>query len=57
MTHLISISEAGGRLRLSRSTINRMLDRGDMRRVRFGRTVRIPVEDVDHLVERHRSTE
>ena len=56
MTNLISIYEAGERLRLSRSTINRMLDRGDMRRVRFGRTVRIPADDVDQLVERNRST-
>lgn len=55
MTNLITISEAGDRLHLSRSTINRMLDAGAMRRIRFGRAVRIPSEDVEAFVQRLQS--
>jgi excisionase family DNA binding protein len=51
MTNLISIAEAQSRLSLSRSTINRMLDRGDIRRLHFGRAVRIPAEDIEALLQ------
>jgi excisionase family DNA binding protein len=57
MTNLISIAEAQERLSLSRSTITRMLDRGEIRRLNFGRAVRIPAEDIDALVQRARASE
>jgi excisionase family DNA binding protein len=52
MTALISISDVQQLLDVSRSTVNRLLDRGELRRVHIGRAVRIPAEDVDAFVHR-----
>jgi len=55
MNILISISEVQRLLNVSRATVNRLLDRGEMRRAHIGRSVRIPMEDVEAYVQRIRS--
>ena len=55
MNILISISKVQRLLNVSRATVNRLLDRGEMRRVHIGRSVRIPMEDVEAYVQRIRS--
>jgi excisionase family DNA binding protein len=54
MNTLISISEVQRVLNVSRATVNRLLDRGELRRVHIGRAVRIPSEDVQAFVQRLR---
>jgi excisionase family DNA binding protein len=54
MNTLISISEVQRLLNVSRATVNRLLDRGELRRVHIGRAVRIPSEDVQAFVQRLR---
>ena len=57
MTTLISIAEVQQLLNVSRATVNRLLDRGELRRVHIGRAVRIPSEEVEAFVLRLRSAE
>jgi excisionase family DNA binding protein len=52
---LLSILEVQGLLRVSRSTVVRLLDSGELRRVHIGRAVRIPSEDVEAFVRRLQS--
>jgi excisionase family DNA binding protein len=56
MINLVSISEAQRLLNISRATVNRLLDRGEFRRVHIGRMVRIPSEDIEAFVQRVQST-
>ena len=56
MPALISISDVQHRLNVSRSTVYRLMDRGEIRRMNIGRSVRIPSEDVDAFVQRLGST-
>jgi excisionase family DNA binding protein len=55
MSSLISISELQQVLKISRSTANRLLNSGELRRVHIGRAVRIPSEDVEAFMQRLRS--
>lgn len=55
MNTLISIDEVQRTLNVSRATVNRLLDRGELRRIHIGRAVRIPSEDVDAFVRRLQS--
>lgn len=55
MNALVSISEVQRLLDVSRATVNRLLDRGELRRIRIGRAVRIPSEDVDAFLRRLQS--
>jgi len=57
MNTLISISEVQRLLNVSRSRVNRLLERGELRRVHIGRAVRIPSEEVEALVQRLRTEE
>lgn len=57
MNTLISISEVQRLLNVSRATINRLLDRGELRGIHIGRAVRIPSEDVEAFVHRLRSAQ
>lgn len=57
MTTLISIAEVQQLLNVSRATVNRLLDRGELRRVHIGRAVRILSEDVEAFVQRIRAAE
>jgi excisionase family DNA binding protein len=52
MYTLISISEVQRLLNVSRATVNRLFDRGELRRVHIGRAVRIPSEDVEAFMQR-----
>jgi len=54
MSTLISISEVQQMLKVSRSTVIRLIERGEIRCVHIGRAVRIPSEDVDAFVQRLR---
>lgn len=47
---LMTIGEVAGRLRVSRSTVGRMIAAGDVRTVRVARTLRVPTVDVDRVV-------
>ena len=46
---LMTVSEVAGRLRVSRMTIYRMIDRGEIEHVRIGRIVRIPAAELVRL--------
>jgi excisionase family DNA binding protein len=52
MNTLVSISDVQHALHVSRATVNRLLDRRELRRVRIGRAVRIPSEYVAAYLER-----
>lgn len=56
MNSLISIAEFQHVLHVSRSTIYRLIQRGEVRRVHVGRSVRIPAEDVAAFLERIRES-
>jgi excisionase family DNA binding protein len=56
MNTLISIAEVQSLLNVSRATVNRLFERGELRRVHIGRAVRIPAEDVEALVQRGRGS-
>lgn len=47
---LMTLAEVGERLRVSRSTVSRMIDAGDVRTVRVARTLRVPTVDVDRII-------
>jgi excisionase family DNA binding protein len=49
---LVSVREAAGRLGVSERTVWRLLDRGELRALRLGRVVRIPVASLQSLVAR-----
>jgi excisionase family DNA binding protein len=48
----VTIREAARRLSVSYITVWRMLNRGDLTRVRIGRSVRVLARSVDELAER-----
>jgi excisionase family DNA binding protein len=52
MNSLISISDVQRLLNVSRSTVTRLIERGEFRCVHIGRAVRIPLEDVEAFVLR-----
>jgi excisionase family DNA binding protein len=54
MTALISISEIQQMLKVSRSTVYRLINRGEIGCVHIGRIVRIPASDVDAYLQRLR---
>jgi excisionase family DNA binding protein len=47
---LMTIAEAATALRVSTKTVRRLLDRGELHRVRVGRLVRIRVEDIEQYI-------
>lgn len=47
---LMTLGEVAARLRVSRSTVSRMIAAGDVRTVRVARTLRVPTVDVDRVV-------
>jgi excisionase family DNA binding protein len=49
---LLTVPEAAHRLRLSRVTIWRLLNRGELTRVRIGRSVRVTTESVVRIAKR-----
>ena len=49
---LLTIPETCESLQISRMAVYRLLESGDLRRVKIGRSVRIRVEDVLALIER-----
>lgn len=57
MPTLISISEFQQMLGISRSTVYRLMEQGEVGRVRIGRAVRIPRDDVDTYLQRLRAAE
>jgi len=57
MSTFLTIADAQEILRLSRSSINRLLDRGEIGHVHIGRAVRIPLEDVEAFIQRIRARE
>lgn len=50
-TRLLTIREATAALRISRATLYRYLNRGDLRRVKVGQRVLIPQADVQRIVD------
>lgn len=52
MSALITISEFQKIFRVSRSTVCRLIKRGEIGCVHVGRAVRIPSEDVDAFMQR-----
>lgn len=49
---LLSIPDAAARLSIGRSKLYQLLMAGDLRSVRIGRAVRVPVEEVDRFARR-----
>jgi excisionase family DNA binding protein len=52
MSALISIAEFQEMVSVSRSTVLRLIERGEIRCVHIGRAVRIPSEDVASFIAR-----
>ena len=52
----VDVHGAARMLGLGRTTVLALADAGELPRLRFGRAVRFAVSDVEHLVERRRST-
>jgi excisionase family DNA binding protein len=50
---LVRIPEAADRLGLSRSTVYEMITAGELKVVRYGRAVRVPVSELAGWVERN----
>lgn len=55
MSHFVPISEVQRLLSVSRATVNRLMERGELGRINIGRSVRIPTADVEAFLLRHRS--
>lgn len=51
-TDLISLTDAGRRLGISRRTLRRMIDRGELPGYRVGRLVKVSARDVDRVARR-----
>jgi excisionase family DNA binding protein len=49
---LLTVPQACETLNISRMSLYRLMETGDLRRVKIGRSVRIRVEDVLALIER-----
>ena len=47
---LMTVGEAATILHVSARTIRRMIGRGEIAAVRMGRSVRIPLEDIEHII-------
>ena len=52
---LVSIAGAAELLSLSRSTIYELIWRGELSPIHIGRSVRLPTEQLEALVDRHTS--
>jgi excisionase family DNA binding protein len=51
-TDLIGLTEAGRRLGVSRRTLRRMIDRGELPGYRVGRLIKVSARDVDRTARR-----
>ena len=49
---LLTLGDAASILSVSRDTVRRLIDRGELRIVRIGASVRIPRTDIHGLIER-----
>lgn len=49
LPRMLTVSEVAKRLRISKMTIYRMIDRGEIEHVRIGRIVRIPAAELVRL--------
>jgi excisionase family DNA binding protein len=52
MSTLLSISDVQRLLNVSRSTVYRLIERGELGCVHIGRAVRIPAEGVEEFMQR-----
>jgi excisionase family DNA binding protein len=52
---LVKIPEAANRLGLSRSTVYELIASGELRVIRYGRAVRVPVAELVAWIERRAS--
>ena len=50
MSTLLTLSQVEAELSLSRSTLLRAIQRGDLRVIRVGRAVRIPATELDRFI-------
>lgn len=48
----LTIGEAARRLAVSPMTIRRLIERGELKRIALGRSVRVPARSIDDLIER-----
>lgn len=51
---LVSIVEAARLLRIGRTAVYALISSGELDVIRFGRSVRVPVQAIDALVDRRR---
>ena len=56
-TKLLKLPEVAARLSASRSTIYRLMARGDLPVVRLGRSIRFPAQAVDRLIDGEKKAE
>ncbi|HEY6326589.1 MAG TPA: helix-turn-helix domain-containing protein [Candidatus Cybelea sp.] len=52
ISKVLSINEAAEVLRVSRSTLKRLIGEEKLRTIRLGRRVLVPVSSIDELLER-----
>lgn len=48
---LLTVKEAAERMRVSKMTVYRLINSGDVGAVRFGRTLRVAAADVERLLQ------
>ena len=53
MSNVITVEELAETLRIAVSSAYRLVQRGDVRSVRVGRAIRIPVEAVNQFLSQH----
>ena len=56
-SQLLTVPETADCLRISKSLVRRLYTRGDLRFVRVGNLVRIPIEAIDEMLARGASPE
>ena len=49
-TEVLTCAEVAERLRISQKTVYRLVRRGELPALRFGRAIRIPVAGLEHLI-------
>lgn len=52
---LLTLRQAADRLNVNKRTVQRWIEKGLLRVVRFGRTVRIHEADLEDVIDAHRS--
>jgi excisionase family DNA binding protein len=51
---LVTVKSVSAMLNVSESTVRRLIESGSLRSIKIGRSVRVDVNDIDHMIENAR---